>query len=82
MRMLDFEKKVSVWNLHLYLTVEEAREMCQELEKLLQSPEAKEHFHILSRDSGREISCSVITPNKLKDISGYTKLEQQILLEK
>jgi len=82
MRMLDVESKSSVWNLQLYLTVAEAKELQAELSKLLDNPEENEHFHIMSEDSGREISCSIITPNKMEHISTYTKLEQQILTEK
>jgi len=82
MRLLDVENKSSLWNLQLYLTEKEAKELHSELEKLLKDPEANEHFHVFSEDSGREISCSIITPTKLSDISTYSKLEQEILKEK
>ena len=82
MRMLDVENKSSVWNLQLYLTVAEAKELQTELSKLLDNPEANEHFHVMSEDSGREISCSIITQKKMEHVSSYTKLDQQILTEK
>jgi len=56
MRMLDVENKCSVWNLQLYFPVAEAKKLHTELSKLLDNPEANEHFHVMSEDSGREIS--------------------------
>jgi len=82
MRMLDVENKSSVWNLQPYLTESEARELHRELAKLLVDPEANEHFHVNCRDSGRELSCSIITPAKIARVHTYTRLEQRILTEK
>ena len=82
MKMLDVENKSSVWNLQLYLTEAEAKELQAEISKLLKNPEENEHFHLFSEDSGRELSCSLLTPNKLKNISTYSKLEQKLLTEK
>jgi len=82
MRMLDVENKFSVWNLQLYLTVPEAEELRKELEKLLADPEANVHFHVMSEDSGRELSCSILRKKKMEGISSYSKLEQKVLLEK
>ena len=82
MKMLDVEGKSSIWNLQLYLTVPEAEELQKELAKLLINPEANEHFHLFSEDSGRELSCSILTKMKMEGISSYSKLEQKILLEK
>ncbi len=82
MRILDVENKSSLWNLQLYLTESEAKELHSELSTLLNNPEANEHFHLISEDSGRELSCSLITPKKLDNISSYSKLEQKVLLEK
>ena len=82
MSMLDVENETSVWNLQLYLTVSEAEELQKELAKLLADPEANEHFHIMSKDSGRELSCSIITRKKMESITAYSKLEQKVLSEK
>ena len=82
MRMLDVEGKSPIWNLQLYLTVPEAEELQKELAKLLSDPEANEHFHVFSEDSGRELSCSILTEKKMEGISSYSKLEQKVLLEK
>ena len=82
MRMLDAENKKSIWNLQLYLTPGEAEKLSDQLSKLLKDPEANEHLHVLCENSGRELSCSLITKQKLSDLSGYTKEEQRILSEK
>jgi len=81
MRMIDGEKKVSVNRLGLYLTVQEAEALKEELSKLLENPETNDHFHIYQEDNSREISCSIITDKKLRNIKNYNKLEQQILLK-
>lgn len=82
MRMLDPERKISVCNLQLYLTPKEAEQLKKDLAELLGNPEANEHFHLFSEDMSRELSCSLVTKEKLKHISRYTKLERQILTEK
>jgi hypothetical protein len=81
MRMIDFDRKCSVKTLAMYLRPSEAKQLRDELSKLLQDPEAKEHFHIFDNDMSREISCSIITEKKLKNLKRYNKLEQQILRE-
>ena len=82
MRMIDLARRLSVKNLSMFLTVEEAQQMCTDLSNLLVDPEASEHFHIQSHDYAREISCSLITDAKLKNIDRYNKLEQKVLSEK
>jgi len=63
----------------IYLTQNEAEEFRNELNKLLKDPEANKHFHIYEDNMSREISCSIITEKKLKDLKGYNKLERMIL---
>ncbi len=82
MRMFDPDTKKSIRNLQLYLSPYEAMDIVKQLEELLKNPEAKEHFHVFCENSGREISCSLLTKHKLSDLSGYTNDEQRILLEK
>jgi hypothetical protein len=81
MKMIDDQRKQSVKSLSLFLTTREAREMRDNLEHLLADPESNEHFHVYSDDNSREISCSVITESKLKNLKNYNKLEQQVLSE-
>ena len=82
MRMLDAKNKNSIRNLQLYLTSKEAREMRDQLDRLLKDPEAIDHFHLHCENSDRELSCSLITKRKLSDLSGYTEEERKILSEK
>ncbi len=83
MRIIDFIKQRSIKAVSLYLTEDEASQLKEELELLLKNPESNDHFHVYDvKNPGREISCSIITENKLKNISGYNKLEQQVLTEK
>jgi len=77
MRMLDPEAKEEVRALQLYLTATEAAQLRSELDNLLRDPESNEHFHILSEDGGRDLSCSIITKAKLAS-TGYTSLERKI----
>lgn len=83
MRIIDYDKKRSIKAISLYLTEDEVSHLKDELELLLKNPESNDHFHIYDvKDPSREISCSIITENKLKNISSYNKLEQQVLTEK
>lgn len=81
MRMLDVEMQRSLRNVGLYLAVQEAEELRDELDKLLEDPDANEHFHVCDRESSREISCSIITSAKLKNSQHYTEAERQLFLE-
>ena len=79
--MIDLDTESSVKRLSLYLTPQAAEWLRNELDTLLRDPEAWEHFHILAEDTGRELSCSIITKAKLREIGRYNKLEQRILPE-
>jgi hypothetical protein len=79
MRMLDIENERPIRNLQLYLTAEEAAKLKDQLTQLLKDPEANEHFHLMATDSKRELSCSIVTDKKLKDISRYSRVEQELL---
>jgi hypothetical protein len=81
-RMLDAEGDRSVYQLQLYLTPTEARELRSALDRLLVDPEQNEHEHVFAEDSGRELSLSLLTPAKLRDLSGYTAAEQRLLHER
>lgn len=82
MRMISFDNNSSIKSISLYLTPDEASQLKEELENLLRDPEAHEHFHIYDlKDPNREISCSIITENKLRNLSSYNKLEQQTLAD-
>ena len=80
--MIDMHSKAAVRLLQLYLAPKEALEFRNELDRLIANPEANEHSHIYSEDTSCELSFSILTENKLKNIKSYTKLEQKILTEK
>jgi hypothetical protein len=81
-RMLDAEGGRSVYQLQLYLTPGEARELRAALDRLLVDPEANDHEHVLAEDSGRELSLSLVTSAKLRDLSGYTLAERRMFEER
>jgi hypothetical protein len=81
MRMLDSDRKESVRNLQLYLSLAEAQMFRKELDRLLADAEAVEHSHVMADDMSREISVSILTPMKLQSCHSYTKLEQKIFEE-
>ena len=79
MRIIDLNKKCSINAMSVYLTRNEAEQFRDELNRLLKNPEADEHFHIYEDNMFREISCSIITEKKLRNIKRYNKLERMIL---
>ena len=81
MRIFDMGKKHSVKSCSIFLTVREAKVIRDNLEELLRKPEAFENFHICD-DRDRELTCAVMTPNKIKNLDRYSKIERKILLDK
>lgn len=79
--MLDADKNQSVKNLQLYLTTSEAEYFRKELDRLLLDPEANDHSHIGADDMSREISFSILTPQKLRVGFNYAELERKIFEE-
>ena len=80
MHILDGEKQTPLNEVQFYLTPEEAIELREKLDTLLKDAEANEHEHIISGD--REISFSLITPTKLKNLSGYSAAERKMFERK
>ena len=78
MRIVDVDRKNSVNTCTLFLTVREAKVIRENLTELLRKPEAFEQFN-LSDDSDIEITCSIITPRKLKNLERYSRIERKIL---
>jgi len=75
MRVLGDELS-SMSQAQLYLSAAEARKLVGELQRLLEDPEANEHFHVFSEDGGAELSCSIVTEAKLS-ASRYTPAERK-----
>ena len=55
--------------------------MIEGLNSLLSNPESLDHFHVFSEDSSHEISFSILTPEKIKNLNCFTEIEQDIILE-
>ena len=81
MRIYDLNKKHSVKSCQIFLTVREAKVIRDNLIELLRRPEAFEDFH-MSDDQDRELTCAIMTPNKMKNLDRYSKIEKKILSEK
>jgi hypothetical protein len=74
--MINGENGDALFQVQLYLSLAEARKFANELGKLLNDPEANEHFHLFSEDGGVELSCSIVTAAKLS--RGYTAEERHV----
>ena len=82
MYLIDLDKETSIRSISLYLTTAEANELLRKLNNLLEDPEANEHFHLHdSKGKENEISCSLITEKKLKNLNKYNEIERRILSE-
>jgi hypothetical protein len=81
MRMLDPDRREEVRRLQLYLTEAEAGWLRDELTDLLTDPAVAAHFHMPDASSSRELSCSIVTADKLSS-GAYTELECSVLEEK
>lgn len=75
MRIVDADRG-ELRQVQLYVSAPEARRLVDELRKLLDVPEANEHFHLFSEDGGTELSCSIVTVAKLAGV-GYTPEERR-----
>lgn len=76
MRVIDAGAEKAVDVAQVYLTADEAASVHKRLGRLLQDPEANEHFHVV--DGSRDLSFSIATRKKLSKES-YTPLEREIL---
>jgi len=81
MRMLDPQKNVTAKELQIYLSVKEAKELRNQLDRLLKDPEAFEHCHIYADDGSRQISVSILTDRKMEHSQNYSELERRVFNE-
>ena len=82
MRMLDNEHDTTSRDIALYLTPEEARQLRDKLDWLIDHP--GEHFHLNDGKQRREISASLYEDELLNSPDGinkYNQLEQQMFRE-
>ena len=81
MRLLDGDKQLPLHIVQLYLTPGEAAKLRDALTSLLVDPEANAHEHIPAEDGARELSVSVVTETKLRNVGRYSKAEQKMFTE-
>ena len=80
MKIIDNKQEDELKDVGLYLTVEEATRLKNELNDLLEDPESISHFHIHDlQGNSAELSCSIVTKKKLKEIHKFNQVEQRIL---
>jgi hypothetical protein len=81
MRALNGDNDEPIHSVQLYLSAEEARKLVVALEQLLQDPDSDDHRHVLSLDGLREVSVSLVTDRKMKELKRYTAAEQRMFLD-
>jgi hypothetical protein len=81
MRLLNGDDQTPLYSAQLYLTPEEARSLRDALNRLLEAIERPEHEHVLGKDGLRDVSVSIVTDAKLRDLDKYTEHERRMFLE-
>jgi hypothetical protein len=81
MRFLDTDNQGPVRRIQLYLTPREAAELSHALGRLLGNPEANEHERVFADDRSRDLSVSIVTANKLRELTRYTDAERRMFSE-
>jgi hypothetical protein len=81
MRFLDTDYQGPVRRIQIYLTPREAADLRGALDRLLEAPEASEDAHVFAEDASRDLSVSIVTPNKLRELKRYTDAERRMFSE-
>ena len=81
MRILDTDNQGPVRRIHIYLTPAEAEHLRQALDRLLRDPEASEAERVVADDGSRDLSVSIVTPGKLREVKRYTDAERRMFAE-
>lgn len=81
MRILDTDYQGPVRRIHLFLTPAEAERLSGGLERLLRHPEAADTEHVIADDGSRDVTVSIVTPAKLRDVTRYTDAERRMFAE-
>ena len=77
MKILDSEKKEKLKNIILYLTKEEAIELRDSIEELIES-DSHQHTHIPSEDYKNEITVCIYN---IKNLKGFDEDSKRIILD-
>jgi hypothetical protein len=81
MRILDITNDVSLSNILIYLTEDEARDLRSSIDSILESAAGSSHQHISNEDYQKEISICTYDPNNLESIKSLDKRSKKIILE-
>jgi hypothetical protein len=81
MRILDTDNQGPVRRIHIYLTPAEAEHLRRALDRLLRDPEASEAERVVADDGSRDLSVSIVTPGKLREVKRYTDAERRMFAE-
>ena len=81
MRILDADHQGPMRRVQLYLTPPEAADLRDALDRLARDPEAGDHEHVQGEEGSRELSVSLVTPAKLRDLSRYSDAERRMFAE-
>jgi hypothetical protein len=81
MRILDTDNQGPVRRIQLYLTPREAADLRDALDHLLDDPEATANERVLAEDGSRDISVSIVTASKLRELRRYSDAERRMFAE-
>jgi hypothetical protein len=81
MRILDTDNQGPVRRIQLYLTPREAADLRDALDQLLDDPEATTNERVLAEDGSRDISVSIVTVSKLRELRRYSDAERRMFAE-
>jgi hypothetical protein len=81
MRILDTDNQGPVRRIQLYLTPREAADLRDALDQLLNDPEATANERVLAEDTSRDISVSIVTASKLRELRRYSDAERRMFAE-
>jgi hypothetical protein len=81
MRILDTDNQGPIRRIQLYLTPREAAALRDALDQLLGDPEANEHEHLIADDGSRDLSVSIVTAAKLRELRRYSDAERRMFAE-
>jgi hypothetical protein len=81
MRILDTDNQGPVRRIQLYLTPREAADLRDALDQLLDDPEATANERVLAEDTSRDISVSIVTASKLRELRRYSDAERRMFAE-
>jgi hypothetical protein len=78
MRILDQDQDRSVSRAILYLTMEEASELRDSLNAILNEPREGRHEHVSSEDYVKELTVCVYSPS---DLAAFDERSKKLILE-